>query len=387
MSPLAGFLAGFLVAAAVLSVLWLYRRGQAGTFSAEARWLRRLVDEAPDAMAVVTGGKIVYANRQAARLAGAERSEQLVERSVEDFLPRELQTVPASQIRQAIERRTAAEALKERLLRPDGRRVDLEVSSTPTLWDGQPAAQVILRDITARRRTDRRLVQDAFHDPLTGLPNRALLLDRLDLLVEYSRRRPDHPFAVLFLDLDHFKTVNDTLGHLVGDQLLVSIGRRLQRCLRPADTVARFAGDEFALLLDGIGGLTRLRGLGVRLCVDDFGTGSPSLTHLHRFPVDALKVDRSLIREMGRGDERGEVVWSLLALANALQLEAVAEGVEVPAQLERIQALGCPNAQGFLLQPPVPADEAESLLESRWRWSGEPLQGPEPDTGRPEVEA
>ncbi len=92
----------------------------------------------------------------------------------------------------------------------------------------------------------------AFHDSLTGLPNRTLLTDQLKFAIERSRRRQDHLFAVLFLDLDRFKNINDSLGHAAGDQLLIKIAQRLEKCLRPTDMVARLGGDEFAILLDGL---------------------------------------------------------------------------------------------------------------------------------------
>ena len=94
----------------------------------------------------------------------------------------------------------------------------------------------------------------AFHDALTGLPNRALLLDHLRLAIERARRHTDHLFAILFIDLDRFKNINDSLGHGIGDHLLIALARRLEGCLRPTDTVARLGGDEFAILLDGLDG-------------------------------------------------------------------------------------------------------------------------------------
>jgi diguanylate cyclase (GGDEF)-like protein/PAS domain S-box-containing protein len=109
-----------------------------------------------------------------------------------------------------------------------------------------------LTDITARKRTEEQLLYHALHDEPTGLANRALFLDRVALsLAKLQRETTDH-FAVLYLDLDHFKRVNDTLGHSVGDRLLVGIGRRLRSVLRPGDTLARLGGDEFGILLGSV---------------------------------------------------------------------------------------------------------------------------------------
>lgn len=107
-------------------------------------------------------------------------------------------------------------------------------------------------DITARKIAEEQLTHDAFHDALTHLPNRALFKNRLQQAIQTVQARQDHLFAVLFLDLDRFKTINDSLGHLAGDQLLVAVSKRLLGFVRPSDTVARLGGDEFAILLPEI---------------------------------------------------------------------------------------------------------------------------------------
>jgi diguanylate cyclase (GGDEF)-like protein len=107
-------------------------------------------------------------------------------------------------------------------------------------------------DITLRKQAEIKLLHDAFHDSLTELPNRALFIDRLKHVIERSKRDNSKLYAVIFLDLDRFKDVNDSLGHLTGDQLLVATAHLLQSILRPMDTVARLGGDEFVILLEDI---------------------------------------------------------------------------------------------------------------------------------------
>ncbi len=110
----------------------------------------------------------------------------------------------------------------------------------------------ISRDITARKLAENQLFEQAFFDPLTHLPNRVLFLDRLGQLMRRARRRLDSPYSVLFLDIDRFKGINDSLGHATGDELIIALARRLETCLRPGDTVGRLGGDEFVILLESV---------------------------------------------------------------------------------------------------------------------------------------
>jgi diguanylate cyclase (GGDEF)-like protein len=111
-------------------------------------------------------------------------------------------------------------------------------------------------DVTEQRVAEKQLLYNAFHDALTGLPNRALFLDRVEHALNRVRRDERHAFAVLLLDVDHFKNVNDSLGHAAGDRLLVEISERLSASVRAADTVARFGGDEFTILIEQVSGAT-----------------------------------------------------------------------------------------------------------------------------------
>ncbi|MGL5064623.1 MAG: EAL domain-containing protein [Microcoleus sp.] len=148
----------------------------------------------------------------------------------------------------------------------NGQECFLEAVATNLLDD--PAVKGIIincHDITQRKLAEEQLLHDAFHDALTKLPNRALFADRLEHALRLTKRRKDYFFAVLFIDLDRFKVINESLGHAIGDRLLVAIARRLETCLRVGDTVARLGGDEFAILLEDIDGINEATNIANRL--------------------------------------------------------------------------------------------------------------------------
>jgi Amt family ammonium transporter len=147
-----------------------------------------------------------------------------------------------------------------------GELIDVSLQISPLIVDGNPVGYVYtFRDIAERKETEARLQHDAMHDVLTGLPNRALFQDRLTLALNRRVRRPDQSCGVLYLDLDRFKEINDTLGHAAGDVLLKAVAERLTTALRPQDSAARLGGDEFAVLVESISSAADLEIVGNRV--------------------------------------------------------------------------------------------------------------------------
>ncbi|MCI0412822.1 EAL domain-containing protein [bacterium] len=196
-----------------------------------------------------TDCKILFTNHAEAELHGYEQSE-LTGKEARILAPHAFWNPPSFENIKQMQswRREAVN------VRKDGTPFPVQLISEVIFDDaGEPMGIVtICEDITERKRVEEQLERQALYDTLTQLPNRTLFNDRLSQAVSKTKRRKDYSFGVLFLDLDRFKLINDSLGHTVGDQLLVELAQRLFRCLRPGDTIARVGGDEFTILLDDI---------------------------------------------------------------------------------------------------------------------------------------
>ena len=547
-----------------------------------------MVESAHDAIIGKTlDGIVTYWNPAATRQYGYE-AEEMIGKSVGVLIPPHLPN-ELPRILESLKRGARVENYETVRVRKDGERIHVSVTVSPILdVHGRPiGGSAIARDISERIAVERQLRHGALHDSLTGLPNRVFFNERVAESLARMRRDPGYRFAVLFLDFDDFKVVNDSVGHTAGDQLLQRIAARLPGCVRPGDMIARLGGDEFTVLLEepstresveiaarrvhnclsapfevgdrqvevtaSIGAavadvayerpedllrdadiamyhakrtghgrfqifdvamrdwaharfslttdlrravergelalafqpivdlasgrvrsfealvrwkhptrglvmpddfiplaeqtglivpigewvlinacalarrwqvempaagpvsvsvnlsakqigdarivnevrralestglnpralrleitetvllengeaatsqLEALRNLDVELHVDDFGTGYSWLSYLPRFPLQAIKVDRSFVRRMGTRRTDVEIVRSIVDLATTLGLRVIAEGIETPGQRERLIAFGCELGQGFLFSKPVESADTLALLE------------------------
>ena len=194
-------------------------------------------------------GRILECNPAFARILGFSSREEVLEKNMHELHndPEERESTLAALLQQKF-----LLNYEMGLRRRDGSPV--WVLANESLLEDEPGGPVLegsLIDITERKRAEEQSHHQAYHDALTDLPNRILFHDRLSLAILHAHRRKQW-LAVMFIDLDHFKNVNDTLGHSAGDEVLVAVGDRLRSCLREEDTVARVGGDEFLVLLTGI---------------------------------------------------------------------------------------------------------------------------------------
>ncbi len=225
--------------------------GKGAEHGSPSNFLEQLLNAAPEAIMITRGSKILHINREFESLFGFNPDEALGQNTYDILIP-ETRRHEFDMLEHTMQLHGRA-SMETVRLHKSGELIDVSILVAPISMAGVEVGNFVsYRDIREKKQTDARLQHDAMHDPLTGLANRALFLDRLQLTMARQQRHSQLNFAVMFLDLDRFKAVNDNLGHASGDDLLVRMAARLRACFRPEDTVARFGGDEFAILIEDV---------------------------------------------------------------------------------------------------------------------------------------
>jgi diguanylate cyclase (GGDEF)-like protein/PAS domain S-box-containing protein len=204
-----------------------------------------------EAVAIQHGGHVLYANPAFTALFGYS-ADEACGGSLRELIVPETRLNENAALLRTVDEQGRAQVETVRMAK-SGELVDVSLQISPLLVDGAKVGYVFsYRDIGEHKEMEAKLQHDAMHDVLTGLPNRALFLDRLTLALSRRVRRPNLSCGVLYLDLDRFKEINDNLGHAAGDVVLKTVAERLRKVLRPQDSAARLGGDEFAVLVENI---------------------------------------------------------------------------------------------------------------------------------------
>ncbi|HEX6549913.1 MAG TPA: EAL domain-containing protein [Gammaproteobacteria bacterium] len=211
---------------------------------------RLLVDHSQVGVFINENGRYTYVNNAFATMLGYTEAE-FVQLSYRDIFPPEELAAADERFQKRSRGEDVPDDYESTLLHKDRKTRVIVTQSIGTIeMDDHRVMIGTVRDITDQKRFEAQLHHNAMHDPLTGLPNRTLFIQRLSEAMAQGRHRSTPGYAVLFIDLDSFKVVNDSLGHAVGDQLLIEVAKRLKQCVGPWDTIARHGGDEFTILVD-----------------------------------------------------------------------------------------------------------------------------------------
>ncbi len=381
-------------AAVILIVGFVYRRlvwnikqladYRAALEQSEDRF-RRFFEAANEAIIVHQQGVGLDANRMAEKMFGYAHEDFIGIQAAQIIAPECLQQVLEHIARQFEEPYEAVAIAR------DGVRIPVQITGKSMHWNGQPARVTSFVDISERKRQEEKILYQATYDALTGLANRTLCRDRIEQAIR-AARRGHYRLALMFIDLDDFKTVNDTFGHDAGDELLQQAAQRMQSCVRDEDTVARQGGDEFLILLGKIDQ------------VDDINAVEEKLLHAFSTPFDLCGTELVITLSIGVVvfPEDGEEYLTLLQYADIAMYRAKAEGKnksrkfnqEMGAKTSRQQALrnalkqALPEAEFSLVYQPLFAVATQRLqgAEALLRWHSKQLGAVSPKEFIPVLE-
>jgi diguanylate cyclase (GGDEF)-like protein/PAS domain S-box-containing protein len=358
---------GELIAAFVLiSDITRHRLAEQAIRESEER-LRKFSEATREGIVFHDKGLITDCNEALSRMVGYSHDE-LVGTEILGYNAPEYREIVANNISAGIER-----PYEGAVLHKDGHRIPVELVGKEMPYKGRHLRMTVVRDISDRKSAEERIQFLAHHDTLTGLPNRVMLMDRLEVMLASARRR-SAPIGILFIDLDHFKTVNDSLGHAAGDALLKIVAKRIEASLREVDVVSRLGGDEFLVALPDVEGESGAAQVAEKLLVAvsepvslDGRTlsVSPSIG-ISVFPRDGITAD-ALIKNadaaMYLAKERGR---SNFQFFNETLSEAAFQALTLETGLR--EAI---RDAGFVLhyQPEVRvADQSLTAVEALIRW-------------------
>lgn len=276
---------------------------------------RHLVESASDGIIVHVGGFIAFANDAALRMVGATSDREIIGRNALDFVAPDFRQMVIERMKIVNTPGGRAPAVEEKFVRLDGSTLDVEVSATGTRFNDANATMVVIRDISERKNAEEQIRYLGQHDLLTGLPNRALFADRLTQSISFAAAHKKS-FALLFLDLDHFKKINDSHGHQVGDRFLRQVSGRLLECVGPLDTASRQGGDEFSIIIAELEHADEAAFMARKICE---ALSSP-------FQVDTLRLNASVSIGIAMYPKDGTHAEELLRNADIAMYHAKGSG-------------------------------------------------------------
>jgi diguanylate cyclase (GGDEF)-like protein/PAS domain S-box-containing protein len=239
------------------------KRSENALRESELRY-RKLVESSADAIIVQENDVIIYVNPAAVRILKAKSAAEIIGKKM-GMLLEEHQTVNDDTPGE-IRVNTTKRLTEGKFHCLDSTTLEVEISASETVYNERPATLIVARDISERKRAEEKIRYLGQHDILTGLPNRSLFADRLAQSIAFSAAHKSE-FALMFLDIDHFKKINDSLGHDVGDLFLKEMTARLKACVKPTDTVSRQGGDEFLMLLNELSHAEDVAQVAQRICL------------------------------------------------------------------------------------------------------------------------